>query len=205
MYPLLQYHARYFHCSKTPLYSVQLSLSLQTSDNHTAVFCFFFLKSLSFCHGYSLLPVVPKDCTADTGHSLLRKGVQGDCLLTLVVTCPPLGSPSWRQGRTPCCFLDRQRREEEIHSHSLQKREKRKREEKIHLSLRGKGGKKCKRTTLLQAGTLPKAEFLPCLQYPCENQVLVFLKETMENYFNTSSTTLTFKQIFRGRFGNLNT
>ena len=52
-------------------------------------------------------------------------------------------------GQDPLFFLDRQRREEEMHSHSLQEREKRKREEKIHLSLRGKGGKKCKRNTFL--------------------------------------------------------
>lgn len=148
MSPPLQYHAGYFHCSKTPLYSVQLSLSLSKPLITTLLFCFVLFWSLSFCHGCSLLPVVPKDCTVDTGHSLLRKGLWGDSLLTLVITCPPLGSLSWRWGRTPCCCLDRQRREE-IHSHSLQEREKRKREEEIHLSLRGKGGKKRTRNTLL--------------------------------------------------------
>lgn len=52
-----------------------------------------------------MLAVVSKDCIVGTEHPLLRKGLWGDSLLILVVTCPPLGSLSWLWGRTPLLFF----------------------------------------------------------------------------------------------------
>lgn len=98
-----------------------------------------------FCHGCSLLPVVPKEGRADVRQSLLRNRLWEDWPCC---HCPALDSLSWLLGRPPegpIAVWGGIKRKKKSHSRFLKKKENKEKGREVHLSLRRKRGKKLRK------------------------------------------------------------